>query len=255
MSPTKPLKFRPWRPPLPKPEEPEDPSEFIFYTPPTPESKPIDPHPALGKPSNWSIGQPGREPFLRPQRITQNVSQADTRKNASPYRQVQPPQATALAVVAAVQEAPQVTIHQAPVLTHQEARDDVDDTRINYIRLVPKPAVRNSLKTSGLVDIRNVFREQLDPRREQLGKSKTQTGEDLDDDALAEQQLIMEYSRTLKPARLRPRKQTHPRIGKKLWKYLSPDQGTSRTLGGSVRNSCNEDPAALATGAVSRRGS
>jgi hypothetical protein len=101
----------------------------------------------------------------------------------------------------------------------QEEEVDEEDTRINYIRPIPP---------------------------ERLKALKSQIEEDVDSDALAEQQLVTEYQQTLNSPRPKSKKQT--RKGTKQVRHgnlFRPYRGKK-----APQSTCEEDLIALATGAV-----
>jgi hypothetical protein len=210
----RPLKIRQWRPP-PKQREPGS-LEFIFYAGPALNSESIDPYPGLKDPASWRI--PKKEAAPRQDLTVPTEHLTATRKDISPNQgPLAPVPAPATAAPAPAPALSLVPTHQAPISIIQEV--DEEDTRINYIRPIPP---------------------------ERLKALKSQIEEDVDSDALAEQQLVTEYQRTLNSPRRKSKKQT--RKGTK--------QVRDRSLYRKIRwkkapqSTCEEDLIALATGAV-----
>jgi len=212
----RPLKIRQWRPP-PKQREPGS-LEFVFYAGPALNSESIDPYPGLKDPASWRI--PKKEAAPRQDLTVPTEHLTATRKDISPNQGPLAP-VPAPAAPATATAAPTLSLvptHQAPISMIQEEVDE-EDTRINYIRPIPP---------------------------ERLKALKSQIEEDVDSDALAEQQLVTEYQRTLNSPRRKSKKQTR--------------KGTKQVRDGSVyrkirwkkapQSTCEEDLIALATGAV-----
>lgn len=213
----RPLKIRQWRPP-PKQREPGS-LEFVFYAGPALNSESIDPYPGLKDPASWRI--PKKEAAPRQDLTVPTEHLTATRKDISPNQGPLAP-VPAPAAPATATAAPTLSLvptHQAPISIIQEEEVDEEDTRINYIRPIPP---------------------------ERLKALNSQIEEDVDSDALAEQQLVTEYQRTLNPPRRKSKKQTR--------------KGTKQVRDGSVyrkirwkkapQSTCEEDLIALATGAV-----
>jgi hypothetical protein len=209
-APTRPLKIRQWRPPAQQ-RKPGS-FEFVFYAGPESNSVSIDPYPGLMDAASWRI--PKKEPAPRQDLRVPTGNYIATRKDISP---TQGPPAPAPASAPALSLVP---THQAPISMIQEEVDE-EDTRINYIRPIP-------------------------PERLPLKSVKSLIEEHLDDDALAEQQLVTEYQRKLSSTRARSKKQTR--------------KGSKQVQDGSLRrrsrgkkdpqSTYEEDLIALATGAV-----
>jgi hypothetical protein len=215
----RPLKIRQWRPP---PEQRAPGSlEFVFYAGPALNSESIDPYPGLKDPASWRI--PKKEAAPRQDLIVPTEHFTATRKDISPNQgPLAPPPAPAPAPTPTAAPAPALSLvptHQAPISMIQEEEVDEEDTRINYIRPIPP---------------------------ERLKALKSQIEEDVDSDALAEQQLVTEYQQTLNSPRPKSKKQT--RKGTKQVRHgnlFRPYRGKK-----APQSTCEEDLIALATGAV-----
>jgi hypothetical protein len=205
----RPLKIRQWRPPAQQ-RKPGS-FEFVFYAGPESNSVSIDPYPGLMDAASWRI--PKKEPAPRQDLRVPTGNYIATRKDISP---TQGPPAPAPASAPALSLVP---THQAPISMIQEEEVDEEDTRINYIRPIPP---------------------------ERLKALKSQIEEDVDSDALAEQQLVTEYQQTLNSPRPKSKKQT--RKGTKQVRHgnlFRPYRGKK-----APQSTCEEDLIALATGAV-----
>lgn len=207
---TKPLKIRQWRPP-PQQREPGS-FEFVFYAGPSLNSESIDPYPGLKDPASWRI--PKKEAAPRQDLIVPTEHFIATRKDISPNQG--PP-----AGPPAPAPAPDLSLvptHQAPISMIQKEVDE-EDTRINYIRPIPP---------------------------ERLKALQSQIEEDVDSDALAEQQLVTEYQRRLnstRPKSKRPRGKGNKKVRHGILRRDIRGKKASQST-------CEEDLIALATGAV-----
>lgn len=212
---TRPLKIRQWRPP-PQQREPGS-FEFVFYAGPSLNSESIDPYPGLKDPASWRI--PKKEVAARQDLIVPTQHFIATRKDISPNQRPPPAPPPPPPVPTPAPALSLVPTHQAPISMIQKEEIDEEETRINYIRPIPP---------------------------ERLKALQSQIEEDVDSDALAEQQLVTEYQRRLNATRPKSKK---PR-----------GKGTKKVRHGILRrdirgekapqSTCEEDLIALATGAL-----
>ncbi|PMD25293.1 hypothetical protein NA56DRAFT_430384 [Hyaloscypha hepaticicola] len=216
---TRPLKIRQWRPP-PQQREPGS-FEFVFYAGPSLNSESIDPYPGLKDPASWRI--PKKEATPRQDLIVPTGHFIATRKDISPN---QGPPAPPLAPPPPTPPAPApapslVPTHQAPISMIQKEEVDEEDTRINYIRPIPP---------------------------ERLKALQAQIEEDVDSDALAEQQLVTEYQRRLNSTRPKSKKPRGKGTKKVRHGILRRDIRGKRK--NDSQSTCEEDLIALATEAL-----